>query len=69
MLSYQKGVVKTSVRHLVEFLFRGGDITTGSSVSASPEAMLEGSRLHRTGAESDLSERSSSENGMAGRKV
>ena len=31
MLSYQKGVVKTSVRHLVEFLFRGGDITTGSS--------------------------------------
>ena len=41
MLSYQKGVVKTSVRHLVEFLFRGGDITTGSSVSASPEAMLE----------------------------
>lgn len=47
MLSYQKGVVKTSVRHLVEFLFRGGDITTGSSVSASPEAMLEGSRLHR----------------------
>ncbi len=72
MLSYQKGVVKTSVRHLVEFLFRGGDITTGSSVSASPEAMLEGSRLHRkdtTGAESDLSERSSSENGMAGRRV
>ena len=62
MLSYQKGVVKTSVRHLVEFLFRGGDITTGSSVSASPEAMLEG-------AESDLSERSSSENGMAGRRV
>ena len=47
MLSYQKGVVKTSVRHLVEFLFRSGDITTGSSVSASPEAMLEGGRLHR----------------------
>ena len=40
-------IVKTSVRHPVEFLFRGGDITTGSSVSASPEAMLEGSRLHR----------------------
>ena len=47
MLSYQKGVVKTSVRHLVEFLFRGGDITTGSSVSASPEAMLEGSCTER----------------------
>lgn len=47
MLSYQKGVVKTSVRHLVEFLFRSGDIRTGSSVSANPEAMLEGSRLHR----------------------
>ena len=42
MLSYQKGVVKTSVRHLVEFLLRTGDITTGSSVSANPEAMLEG---------------------------
>ena len=47
MLSYQKGIVKTSVRHLVEFLFRSGDITTGSSVSANPEAMLEGSRMHR----------------------
>lgn len=47
MLSYQKGVVKTSVRHLVEFLLRTGDITTGSSVSANPEAMLEGGRLHR----------------------
>lgn len=47
MLSYQKGVVKTSVRHLIEFLFRNGDITTGSSVRANPEAMLEGSRLHR----------------------
>ena len=47
MLSYQKGMVKTSVRHLVEFLLRAGDITTGSSVSANPEAMLEGGRLHR----------------------
>lgn len=47
MLSYQKGVVKTSVRHLVEFLLRSGDIRTGSSVSANPEAMLEGGRLHR----------------------
>ena len=47
MLSYQKGTVKTSVRRLVEFLLRKGDITTGSSVSANPEAMLEGGRLHR----------------------
>ena len=29
MLSYQKGVVKTSVRHLVEFLFRGGEYHDG----------------------------------------
>lgn len=47
MLSYQKGIVKTSVRRLVEFLFRNGDIRAGSSVSANPEAMLEGGKLHR----------------------
>lgn len=47
MLSYQKGIVKTSVRHLVEFLLRTGSITTGSALSANPEAMLEGGRLHR----------------------
>ena len=47
MLSYQKGIVKTSVRHLVEFLLREGDILSGSSVRMNPEAMLEGSRLHR----------------------
>ena len=37
MLSYQKGIVKTSVRHLVEFLLRTGSITTGSALSANPE--------------------------------
>ena len=47
MLSYQKGIVKTSVRHLIEFLLRTGSITTGSALSANPEAMLEGGRLHR----------------------
>lgn len=47
MLSYQNNIVKTSVRKLVEFFFRGGDIETGSGMLADPEAMLEGSRLHR----------------------
>ncbi len=47
MLSYQNNMVKTSVRKLVEFFLRAGDIETGSSLVSDPEAMLEGSRLHR----------------------
>lgn len=47
MLSYQNNVVKTSVRKLVEFFLRSGDIETGTGLVSDPEAMLEGSRLHR----------------------
>lgn len=47
MLSYQNSIVKTSVRKLVEFFLRSGDIETGSSLVSDPEAMQEGSRLHR----------------------
>ena len=38
--------VKTSVRHLVEFILRSGDLKSGGSLKK-PEAMLEGSRIHR----------------------
>ena len=38
--------VKISVRHLVEFIFRSGDISSGDGIS-SKEAMQEGSRIHR----------------------
>ena len=47
MLSYQNNMVKTSVRKLVEFFLRSGDIETGTGLVSDPEAMLEGSRLHR----------------------
>lgn len=47
MLSYQNNMVKTSVRKLVEFFLRSGDIETGTSLVSDPEAMMEGSRLHR----------------------
>lgn len=47
MLTYKKDTVKTSVRRLVEFLLRGGDIVSGAALRADVEAMQEGSRLHR----------------------
>ena len=47
MLTYENGTIKTSVRRLVEFLFRGGDIRTGSGSFAGTDLMLEGGRLHR----------------------
>ena len=40
-------VLKTSVRRMVEFLLREGDIRSGGAAMASQEAMLEGGRLHR----------------------
>lgn len=46
-LTYQNGIVKTSVRRLVEFLFRYGDITPGDGAVADLDAMQEGSRLHK----------------------
>lgn len=39
--------VKLSVRELVEFILRSGDIEKGSGGKQSPEAMQEGSRIHR----------------------
>lgn len=47
MLTYQNHTVKTSVRKLVEFLLRSGDISTGDSIVSDPKSMLEGAHLHR----------------------
>ena len=47
MLTYQNNTVRTSVRRLVEFLLRTGDIEKGSGVRANPEAMVLGAKLHR----------------------
>ena len=42
-----KGIIKISVRNLVEFILREGDIDNRHGKTASPEAMQEGSRIHR----------------------
>ena len=42
----EKPIVRISVRNLVEFILRNGDLVSGSSTS-DKEAMLKGSRLHR----------------------
>ena len=39
--------VKISVRNLVEFILRSGDITTSESGLADPDAMQEGTRIHK----------------------
>ena len=36
-----------SVRNLVEFIFREGDIDNRSGKLVSPDAMMEGTRIHR----------------------
>lgn len=38
---------KTSVRHMVEFIYRSGDITSSGNGTLSKEAMNAGSRIHR----------------------
>ena len=43
----EKGIIKISVRNLVEFILREGDIDNRHGKSVSPEAMQEGSRIHR----------------------
>lgn len=43
----EKGIIKISVRNLVEFILREGDIDNRHGKTASPEAMQEGSRIHR----------------------
>lgn len=42
----EKPIVRISVRNLVEFILRNGDLVSGSGTS-DEEAMLKGSRLHR----------------------
>ena len=42
----EKPIVRISVRNLVEFILRNGDLVSGSRTS-DKEAMLKGSRLHR----------------------
>lgn len=42
-----RSVIKISVRALVEFILRSGDIDNRGSSPADPEAMHQGSRLHR----------------------
>ena len=42
----EKPIIRISVRNLVEFILRSGDLESGSS-TADKEAMLKGSRLHR----------------------
>ena len=43
----EKGVIKISVRDLVEFILREGDIDNRHGRGASAEAMLAGGRIHR----------------------
>lgn len=43
----EKGIIRISVRDLVEFILREGDIDNRHGRSVSPEAMWEGSRVHR----------------------
>ena len=38
---------KVSVRHMVEFIYRCGDITSSSNGTLSKEAMNAGSKMHR----------------------
>ena len=43
----KKTKLHISVRNLVEFIFREGDIDNRRGQLANPEAMLEGSKIHR----------------------
>ncbi len=43
----EKQIIKISVRSLVEFIMRSGDLDNRKSVSADKDAMQKGSRLHR----------------------
>ena len=43
----EKPVIRISVRNLVEFILRSGDLTGRSGTAADKEAMVKGSRIHR----------------------
>ncbi len=47
IMKEEKEIVKISVRSLVEFIFREGDITSAGSGARNTEAMQLGSRIHR----------------------
>jgi Rad3-related DNA helicase len=47
LLQLKKNQFKISVRHLVEFIFRSGDLSTGEGRKASLDAMQAGSRIHK----------------------
>ena len=60
----EKPVIRISIRNLVEFILRSGDLTSRSGTAADKEAMLKGSRFHQKDPETDgqhLSGRSSAE--------
>ena len=56
--------IQISVRNLVEFIFRSGDIDNRIGKGAQKEAMQEGSRMHRK-IQGRISSRGSSETGSA----
>lgn len=47
MAKIEKNVIRISVRNLVEFILRSGDLDTRRSAGRDKEAMLAGGRLHR----------------------
>ncbi|MBE5955893.1 MAG: ATP-dependent DNA helicase [Lachnospiraceae bacterium] len=47
MFELKNNVIRISVRHLVEFLFRKGDIRSGQGAVQSEKGMEAGSRIHR----------------------
>ena len=47
MFELKNNTIKISVRHLVEFLFRRGDIKSGQGAVQSEKGMEAGSRIHR----------------------
>lgn len=47
MFELKNNTIKTSVRNLVEFIFRRGDIVTGRSPIASEKSMEAGTRIHK----------------------
>ncbi len=42
-----RGIIRISVRNLVEFVMRGGDIDNRRTSAAEKDAMQAGSRMHR----------------------
>ena len=46
-MDLEQPVIRISVRNLVEFIFRSGDIDNRIGKGAQKEAMQQGSRMHR----------------------